>query len=156
MVEETKRCRNLRRILMILFVVCGYLLSTAFAVDVVEYKGEDTLSYMTALNLVFGTLGGEIPVRTNKIALIFFLIPLIGFFFMFFDKKSNVKNIVGLVCGFTGVLSISFLIGGSIAIGSMISIIVYFIIAVLSAYGMVLHIADRRLVDNSPKLSRHE
>lgn len=156
MVEETKRCRNLRRILMILFVVCGYLLSTAFAVDVVEYKGEDTVSYMTALNLLFGTLGGEVPVRTNKISIIFFLIPLVGFFFMFFDKKSNVKNFVGLICGFVGVLSISFLIGGSIAMGAMISIIVYFVIAILSAYGVVLHIADRKHVDNSPKLSRHE
>lgn len=156
MVEETKRCRNLRRVLIFLFIVCGYLLSTTFAVDMVEYEGEKVVSYMTAINLALGTLGGDVPVRTNKVAFIFFIIPLVGFFFMFFDKKSNVKNFVGLVCGFLGVLSISFLIGGNIGIGAMISIIMYFIIAVLSAFGVVLNIADRRRVDNSPRLSKHE
>ena len=156
MVEETKRCRNLRRVLMLLFVVCGYLLSTAFAVDIVEYEGEEVVSYMTALNLAFGTLGGTVPVRTNRIALIFFIIPLLGFFFMFFDKKSNIKNFIGLACGFVGVLSISFLIGGSIAIGAMISIVIYFIVAILSAYGVILNLADRKRTDNSPRLAKHE
>lgn len=154
--EETKRCKVLRCTLIFLFVVCGYLLSTTFAVDLVKYNGEDVVSRMTALNLAFGSLGGEVPVRTNKIALIFFIIPLIGFFFMFFDKKSNVKNYVGLACGFIGALSISFLIGGGIGIGAMLSIILYFIIAILSAYGVFVNLADKRKVNNAPRLSRHE
>ncbi len=153
---ETKRCKVLRGITAFLYVVCGYLLSTTFAVAPVEYKGEEVLSYMTAINLAFGGLGGEVPVYTNKIAIIFFVIPLVGFFFMFFDKKSNIKNIVSLVGSVLGCAMISFLIGGYIGIGGLLSVLLYFVIAVMSAFGIVLHLADGQKTRQTVRLSPHE
>ncbi|MDE7390205.1 MAG: hypothetical protein K2M82_04610 [Lachnospiraceae bacterium] len=153
---ESKRCKYIRRVLIALFVVCGYLLSTTYAIDVVEVNGEQVLSYMTALNLAFGTLGGEIPVYTNKIAIIFFIIPLVGFLFMMFDKKSNVKNIVGMICGIIGALSISFMIGVNIGMGSMVSVLLYFIITVLSAFAALFHRQDKTNSKETKRLSVHE
>ena len=61
MSDESKRCRNIRRVLIALFIVCGYMLSTTFAVDVMEIDGAETMVSMTALDLAFGSMGREIP-----------------------------------------------------------------------------------------------
>lgn len=153
---ETRRCRNMRRVILCLFIICAYLLSTTYAVDVVEYEGEEVVSQMTALNLAFGALGGQAPVRTSKVAIIFIIYPILGIAFMLFDKKSNTKNIVGLVCGILGVLSISFLIGGNIGMGALVSIVLYFVIAILSAYAIFMQLEDKHKVKSERRLDVHE
>lgn len=153
---ETKRCKIMRRAIMIIFIVCGYLLSTTYAIDVIEVDGEELVVPMTALNLVFGAMGSDIPVRANKIAIIFFLVPLIGFFFTFFDKKSNIKNFVSLACGAIGALSISILIGGYGGIGALLSVVLYFIIFVLSVFSIFMNLQDRAKTKEPTRLSVHE
>ena len=56
---ETKRCRNIRRVLIALFVVCGYLLSTTFISAYVTVDGKEKLITETALNLTFGSVSGS-------------------------------------------------------------------------------------------------
>ena len=58
---ETKRCRNIRRVLIALFVVCGYLLSTTFISAYVTVGGKEKLITETALNLTFGSVSGSTP-----------------------------------------------------------------------------------------------
>lgn len=152
---ETKRCKIMRRVIMFLFIVCAYLLSTTYAIDVIEVNGEETVVSMTALNLVFGTMGSDIPVRSSKIGIIFLILPVLGFFFTFFDKKSNIKNVVSLVCGIIGALSISFMIGAYSGIGAIFSVLLYVIIAFLSVLSIFMNIQDRNTNEQAPRLSPH-
>lgn len=153
---ETKRCRNIRRVLIALFIVCGYLLSTTYAIAPVEVNGKETYVNETALNLAFGEMGGEIPMPSSKVGYLFLILPFVGFFFMFFDKKSNIKNFVGLACGVIGVLSISFFIGGYVGFGGLISIFVYMLIVFLSAISIFLNAQDKKSTKEPPRLDKHE
>ena len=156
MSEETKRCRNIRRVLIFLFIVCGYMLSMTFAVDLIEIDGVETYIQMTALNLAFGTMGGATPVRQNTvIGLLYIIIPLVGFFFMFFDKKTNIKNIVGICCGVIGMTSIFMFIGLNIGIGALISIFCYILIDILSATALLMNLQDRKAERKPRTLKRH-
>jgi len=156
--KETKRCRNIRRVLIALFIVCGYMLSTTYAVDYIEIQGEETLVAMTALNLAFGAMGGSLPMRSNiVIGALFLLLPLIGFFFMFFDKKTNIKNFVGIGCGVIGMMSIMLFIGANIGIGALVSVLCYMVITILSAVAALMHAQDKRAASapSAPKLKKH-
>ena len=153
---ESKRCRNIRRVLIALFIVCGYLLSTTYAVDYIEIDGVDTFVPMTALNLAFGAMGGSTPVRKNTvIGIVYLLIPLIGFFFMFFDKKSNIKNFVGIGCGVIGMMSILMFIGSNIGMGALVSIFCYMLITILSATSVLMNVQDRKKQQAAPVLKKH-
>ena len=71
---------------------------------------------------------------------------------MFFDKKTNIKNIVGICCGMIGMTSIFMFIGYNIGIGALLSIFCYILIDILSITAMLMHIQDAK-----PKaLKRHE
>ena len=172
---ETKRCRNLRRVLIALFIVCGYMLSTTFAGAYLDVKGKETFVTMTAINLALGSPGSDTPVyqnaffggmyiaipfigfffmffdkniKKNPIKGIAIYIPFIGFFFMFFDKKSNVKNLAGVILGIVGCLGIALPLGMSeklyLGIGAMVSMILYVIIAMLSAVSILFVLEDKQ------------
>lgn len=159
---ESKRCRNIRRVLIALFVVCGYMLSTTFAGAYFDIDGEETFVSMTALNLAFGAMGGDTPVYQNALfGGMYIAIPFIGFFFMFFDKKSNVKNLVGIIFGIIGCLSIAFPLAASselyLGIGAVVSMFVYVLITMLSAVSVLLVLVDsRREQSKGTRLSVHE
>ena len=160
---ETKRCRNIRRVIIALFVVCGYMLSTTFAGAYLPVEGEQTFVTMTALNFAFGAMGSDNPVlRNTPLGILYCIIPLVGFFFMFFDKKSNLKNYVGIVCGAVGCLSIAFPLAANsselaIGIGAIVSILCYMIITMLSGISVFMKLEDRRNGNTEPKrLSKHE
>lgn len=160
---ETKRCRNIRRVLIALFIVCGYMLSTTFAGTYVEIEGEEVFVRTTALNFLFGAGGLDTPVFRNiPLGILYCVIPLVGFFFMFFDKKSNVKNMVGIVCGAVGCLSIALPLAANssemaLGIGALVSILVYMIITMLSGISVFMKLEDRRSEETEPKrLGKHE
>lgn len=160
--SETKRCRNIRRVLIALFIVCGYMLSTTFAGAYFDIDGKETYVPMTALNLALGSMGGDTPVYQNKFfGGMYILIPFIGFFFMFFDKKSNVKNLAGIILGIVGCLAIAFPLGASdklyLGIGALVSMIVYVLITMLSAISILFVIEDRHKErKKGARLSKHE
>ncbi len=158
---ESKRCRNIRRVLIALFIVCGYMLSTTFASAYFDIDGKETSVSMTALNLALGSMGGDTPMYQNKlVGGMYIVIPFIGFFFMFFDKKSNVKNLVGMICGIVGCLAIAFPLGANgnlyIGIGAVVSMIVYVIITMLSGISIFMNLENRHSERSSGRrLSAH-
>ena len=137
------------------------MLSTTFASAYFDIDGEKKSVPMTALNLALGSMGSDTPVYQNKLfGGMYIAIPFIGFFFMFFDKKSNVKNLVGMVCGIIGCLSISFPLGANenlyVGIGAVVSILVYVIITALSGISIFMKLEDRHKENKGTRLSVHE
>lgn len=163
--KESIRCRNIRRVMIAMFVVCGYLLSTHFATAYFYYEETDEWKFRqeTAINLAFGSVKDTGPVYSNLfVGLIYFIIPLVGFFFMFFDHKSNVKNVVGLICGIIGSLAIALPIGANEYLrpgsGALISVFLYICITTLSGIAMFIHIAEnnsRPTEETAPRLDPH-
>ena len=148
---------------MALFVVCGYMLSTTFAGAYLTVGGEKQFVKMTALNFAFGSMGSDTPVLRNMpLGILYCIIPFVGFFFMFFDKKSNLKNMVGIVCGAVGCLSIAFPLAANsselyLGIGALVSIVCYMIITMLSGISVFMNLEDRREQNAEPKrLGRHQ
>ena len=133
------------------------MLSTTFAVDIMEVNGAEQIVSMTALNLAFGSMGSEIPARQNTvIGLLYLALPVIGFFFMFFDKKTNIKNFVGIGCGMIGMTSIFMFIGFNMGIGALVSILCYILIDILSIMAMFMHLQDNKKEIKPKTLKPHE
>lgn len=146
---ETKRCRTIRRVLIGMFVACAYFLSSTFATAYVTVDGSEKLVYMTALNLAFGSMGADHPVYRNMVfGMTYIIVPVVGFLFMCFDRKSNLKNLVGIVCGIVGCLSIALPIGTNgelgLGYGALISILLYLLITPISATAAFMKIEDNR------------
>lgn len=68
---------------------------------------------------------------------IFFVIPVIGFFFAALDKARNLKNIAGLLCSISGVIAIVFIVGPSyLSIGSLGALLLYLVTFIVSMFGI--------------------
>lgn len=125
------------------------MLSTTFAYAYIQTSegAEPELISMTALNLAFGSMNADHPVYRNTFfGVLYMVIPLIGFFFMFFDKKSNLKNLVGICCGVIGCLAIALPIGFNDelapGVGALTSVLVYVFITMLSAISVFVKLED--------------
>ena len=164
--EETKRCRNIRRALICMYVVCAYMLSTTFAYAYIEVDGKEELISMTGLNLAFGSMGADHPVYRNLwFGLMYMIIPLIGFLFTFFDHRSNRKNYVSIACGILGCSSVALPIGFNSqlapGIGSIVSMLLYLLITPMSAISIFMKLEDNKKIaqtptaETSPRLNKH-
>lgn len=78
-------------------------------------------------------------------ALIFFAIPVIGFFFFILDKERNLKNVAGLLCSVAGIFAITYIAGPYLSIGSLLAILLYLVTFFLS----MLAICSRYIVNSS-------
>lgn len=69
--------------------------------------------------------------------ILFLVIPAVALGFQLFDRKYNLKNIVGIICSAAGILCILYFVGAPyICFASMISIILYLLTAFLSVMGI--------------------
>lgn len=132
---------------MALFIVCGYLLSSPFAYAYIDES--ETASSMTAFNLAFGSIMGDTPLYRNTVfGVTYIVIPVIGFFFMFFDKRSNIKNYVGVVLGIVGCVIITMPIGFNPDLipggGAVFSAVLYMFITTLSAVSVLMKLEDNK------------
>lgn len=117
-----------------------------------RYFNGNTLKYYTAIDL-FLEVTTTIENAQEQSALqavtwssaLFFVIPVIGFFFAALDKARNLKNIAGILCSIAGVVAIVFIVGPSyLSIGSLAALLLYLATFVISMFG----IFARYLVDS--------
>lgn len=94
--------------------------------------------------ILFGIMGemdaGSLTFCITCIALI--LIPVVGFFFCALDKERNLKNIVSILCCFTGVFLIMFTIPTAyMSLGAVVAVLLYIIIMFLTTVSMVMRLS---------------
>lgn len=69
--------------------------------------------------------------------ILFLVIPVVAVAFQIFDREYNLKNIVGIICSFAGVLAIIYLVGPQyLCFASMISLLLYLFSAFMSVMGI--------------------
>ena len=112
----------------------------------------DKLIYYTAIDLFLEvTTIVENPAEQGALmtmawsSLIFFAIPIIGFFFCLLDKERNLKNVAGLLCSVAGIFSITYIAGQYLSIGSLCAIVLYLVTFFLS----MLAICARYIVNTN-------
>ena len=97
----------------------------------------------TGLQLMFGGSIGEMfrgtsggTIANSLFAYALGIIPLICFFAASFDKKRHIKHIIALVGSVLALIDIYFIIYPYIAIGSVLTIIMYILICVLNIFSI--------------------
>lgn len=138
---ETKKQKKLRIAIWIFYLIEVFLSSTPFMVGKVDGKTQS----LTVLEIVVQP-GFQYTADQVKLALfysLFLIIPLIGFFFCVFDRKTNIKNGASFICSVLGVSVITFGIGGAMASGALISLFIYLITALLSMYSIISFYSEK-------------
>lgn len=144
---ESKNTKPLRLGLCVLFLAEIVLL----AIPYIAMYDESGIYYSkTILELILGMNTTDMKwVKLGLIAIVYALIPIIGFLFTAFDKSSCVKCVVSCICAFAGIFAITFVIvpqfSGVLAIGAMLAIVIYLFIFAVSVSLALKTIAVRAL-----------
>ncbi len=145
--KESKKTKPLRIGLCVLFLIEIILLSMPYLAMV-----DNTGNYYskTMLELILSMNTADMKwVKLGIVAILYALIPIIGFLFASFDKSSCVKCTVGCLCAFAGIFSITFIIvpqfSGTLAFGAMLAMLIYLIIFAVSVSLALKTIAVRAL-----------
>ena len=144
---ENKKTKPQRLGLCILFIIEILLLAMPY---IAMYDDSGVYHSKTILELILGMNTADMKwIKLGLIAIIFALIPIVGFLFASFDKDSCVKSVVGCICAFLGIFAITFIIvpqfSGVLAFGAMLAIIIYLFIFAISVSLALKTIAVRAL-----------
>ncbi len=137
--KESKKSKGLRITLSVLYFIQVVLTTFPFMWGIDE-KGE---VYQRTAFEFFIQPDGYNSAEEIKIAVlfaIFVLFPAVCFFFCVLDK-SQVKNFVSVVCSITCCALITFGIGQSIAMGAVISLLLYVLILFLTTMSILVALA---------------
>lgn len=138
---QNKATKTIRVIQIILFLILIYLTSQPFVWGGDQYFAELKGKTFTVLDMIsyIGASGSHTSQLTTigLCYIIFLVIPTVAVGFQIFDRQYNLKNVVGIICSFAGVMSIIYLVGAPyICFGSMVSLVLYLITAFLSVMGI--------------------
>lgn len=143
-IPENKTRKGLRIALCAMYLFLMVFCALPYIQSVVEQEdGTYNIVSQTVFEMLFNVTGagGEFTSYALLYA-IFFIIPLIGFFFCALDKFRNMKNIVSLICCIGGVVAILAIIPTPyLSLGSLLSLLVYIIACVLSTLSMLARVA---------------
>ncbi|MEE0858680.1 MAG: hypothetical protein U0M12_04325 [Acutalibacteraceae bacterium] len=129
---EDKRTKPVRLAVCVCFIIEIILLASPY----IAMIGEDGTYYSkTMLQLILGMNTADIRfIKLGFIAILFAVVPIVGFLFASFDKNSCVKSVVGCLCSVAGIFGLTFIVpqfSSVLAFGAMMSILVYLLIFAL-------------------------
>lgn len=139
---ESKKAKTLR-ITLAVFYFIQVVMTTFPFMWVPGENGE--IKQLTAFQIAVQP-GGYQTAQDIKIAIIFavlVLFPAVCFFFCVLDK-SVIKNFVSFACCIVCACIITFGIGATIAMGAVVSLLLYVLILFLSTYSMLVSVADNK------------
>lgn len=140
-IEETKTIKRIRIIQCILFLFEIILLTLPYIGGMIDGK----YRYFTCIDLLFGNTENQMPMVIRLASVVFLIIPIVGFLAASFDKTRNIKNIIGIAGSGIGVCAIVIMIGGeALALGSMLSLLLYLIIFFVSMLGVFSRILPNK------------
>ncbi|MGN0477124.1 MAG: hypothetical protein ACI4HM_07290 [Ruminococcus sp.] len=124
---------KLRIACCVLYIIQVFFLTETYSY--VETKGAETATGLSCFSLIYKSIDvGSIDLAIYSI--IMAVIPIAGFFIFCFDRTRNIKNVYGVLTSAVAVFLILSTIGGYMAFGAMLAIILYIPIVFLSVMGM--------------------
>lgn len=141
-IVESKKAKRIRITLAVLYFIQVVLTTFPFT-WIVDESGN--VKQLTAFELAVRPSGYE-TVQDVKLALlfaVFVLFPAVCFFFCVLDK-SNKKNVVSIICCLTCACLITFGIGATIAMGAVVSLLLYVLILFFTVQSLILPVAENK------------
>lgn len=140
-ITESKKAKRLRITLCVLYFIQVVLTTFPFMWGLDD---NGNLKQLTAFEIAVQP-GGYDNVQEIKIALlfaVFVLFPVVCFFFCCLDK-SIVKNFVSFACCITCACLITFGIGASLAMGAVVSLLLYVLILFFTTQQLLVSVATK-------------
>lgn len=115
-----------------------------FTVEYVYDTSKKTVVPYSAFDLLFGSESMEnMNFEGNITALIFWLPPIIALLAYIFDRKSYIKNLIGMGMSVVSIFAVVYFIGGvRLARGSVLSIVLNLTLFILCLYPILLRKKD--------------
>lgn len=140
---ENKATKKIRVVQIIVFMIQIFLTSQPFVwggAIFPQYK-KSTFTVLDMISNIGATSAdpkaGEILTTIGLWYIVFLVIPVIALGFQLFDRQYNLKNVVGIICSFLGVIAIIYLVGARyLCFASMISLLLYVFSAFMSVMGI--------------------
>lgn len=139
---ENKATKRIRVAQIVLFLVQIFLTSTPFIWGgYIDSKSTNTLTVLDMISYIGSSTGNpENDGILNTLGLcfvLFLVLPIIAVGFQLFDRKYNLKNVVGLICSGAGVVLIIYFVGPAfICYGAVVSLLLYLVSFFLSVMGI--------------------
>lgn len=130
-IKESKSSKRLRITIAALYFIEVLLTTFPFMWG---GASDGKLHVLTAFEMVIQPSGYN-SAQEIRLALyfsLFIILPIVSFFFMLCDKKSNVKNFVSVASCIICCCLITFGLGNAIAIGALMSMLLYILILFLT------------------------
>ncbi len=148
---QNKTTKRIRVAQIVFFLIQIYLTSTPFiwgGAIIPEYK-QSTFTVLDMISFIGSTNNNaQAENALNMLGAIFILfvaIPVIALGFQLFDRSYNLKNIVGLICSFAGIMLIVFFIGGAnICIGAIFALLLYLVTFFMSVMGIFARFLNQK------------
>lgn len=140
---ENKTTKKIRVVQIIVFLIQIFLTSQPFVwggAIFPQYKKNT----FTVLDMISNIGANSADPKAQGILttiglwyIVFLAIPVIALGFQLFDRQYNLKNAVGIICSFLGVIAIIYLVGPAyLCFASMISLLLYVFSAFMSVMGI--------------------
>lgn len=141
-VSESKKSKRIRITLAVLYFIQVVLTTFPFT-WIADENGN--VKEFTAFELAVRPSGYETAqeVKLAFLFAIFVIFPVVCFFFYCLDK-SNKKNAVSIVCCLTCACLITFGIGATIAMGAVVSLLLYVLILFFTTQSLLVSVADNK------------
>lgn len=146
---DIKTRKKLRITICVLYLLEIVICTMPFFQDV-KFNEDGLVTMASPFNMIMILFGVSSPLDPSVISICIIcmalvVVPTIGFLFCAFDKQSNLKNIVSVICCFTGVLLIAIMLGNErvryMSIGAVLAILVYILIMFLTSIAMVMRLS---------------
>ena len=133
-VVESKSEKRVRIFLAVMFFIQTVITTFPF----MQGNIEAGFTYITAFNMLVQNNGytdnGDFMLVIVGAVLVIF--PLVAFFFFVLDKKSKKKYVVSAICSIACAVVITFGIGGAIAIGGVLTLIINVVCLFMTMQGL--------------------
>ena len=140
---ENKTTKKIRVVQIIVFLIQIFLTSQPFVWGGAIFP-QFKKNTFTVLDMISNIGANSADPKAQGILttiglwyIVFLAIPVIALGFQLFDRQYNLKNVVGIICSFLGVIAIIYLVGpGYLCFASMISLLLYIFSAFMSVMGI--------------------
>ncbi|MCH5303626.1 MAG: hypothetical protein J1E41_02070 [Ruminococcus sp.] len=140
---QNKSTKRIRVVQIVLFIIQIFLTSEPYVwggAILTQYKTSSftVLDMITNIGASTGNAESDQILSVMGICYtLFLIIPIIALGFQLFDREYNLKNVVGIICSFAGVICIMLFVGGNfLCLGSLIALLLYLVSAFMSVMGI--------------------
>lgn len=140
---ENKTTKRIRVVQIIVFLIQIFLTSQPYVWGGAFYSDykKSTFTVLDMISNIGASTGNAetegILTSIGLCFILFLVIPIVALGFQLFDRQYNLKNVVGIICSFAGVLCILYFIGAQyLCFGSMIALLLYLFSAFMSVMGI--------------------